>query len=84
MLGKQATAFNYTLVWSKLDNFVDTNFFIIIIYNKVKEPELTDTDFIPTTHSGHLSWLITIRYWKQVVMETGISASPNTIKIKNS
>ena len=69
--------------WSKLYSFLDTNFFTIITYKKAKEPELTDTDFMATTHSGHLSWLITIRYWKQVVVETGISASPNTIEIKN-
>ena len=35
-----------------------------------------------TTHSGQLSWLISIRYWKKVVMDTGISASPYKIKNK--
>ena len=36
-----------------------------------------------TTHWGQLSWLIKIRYSKIVVMETGIWASPDTIKIQN-
>ena len=31
-------------------------------------------------HSRQLSWLINIRYWKKVVMETGIWESANTIE----
>ena len=55
MIGKKATAFNYKIFASKLSSFVETKFFIIITYNKVKEPEITDTDFMVTTHSGELS-----------------------------
>ena len=79
-IGKKAAAFKYTLVWSKLYSFVDTKFFIIAIYNKVEEHQITQKEFMVTTHSGQLSWLVKIRYSKIVVMETGIWAPPNTIK----
>ena len=34
---------------------LDTKFFLIITRNKVEEPQITDTDFMVTTHSGQLS-----------------------------
>ena len=40
VIAKKETAFKYTLVWSKLHNFVDTKFFIIITYKKVKQPQI--------------------------------------------
>ena len=80
MIGKKATAFKYTLPWPKLYRFVDSKFFIIITYNKVEETQITDTEIMVTTHSGPLSLLIKIRYWKIVVRETGIWAAPNTVK----
>ena len=60
--------------------FVEQRWLAIISLNKVEEPQITDTDFMVTTHSGQLSRLIKIRYWKIVVSETGIWTSPNTIK----
>ena len=80
MIGKKVTPFNYTLPWSKSYNFVDTKYLTIISFNKVEEPQITDTDFMVTTHSGQLSRLIKIRYWKIVVSERGIWTSPNTTK----
>ena len=80
---KKARTFKYTLVWSKLYGLVDFKFLLIITINPVEEPsrtQITDIDFMVTNHSGQLSWLINIRYWKRVVMETGTWESANTIK----
>ena len=79
-LAKKTTAFKYTLAWSKLYSFVDIKFFIVITYNKVEEPQITDTEFMVTIHSGEFSLLIKTTYWKRVVSETGIWAFPKTIK----
>ena len=80
MIGKKATCFKYTLLWLKLYSFVPTKFFIFLTYNQVEELQLTDTDFMVITHSGQLSQLINIRYWKKVVTETGIQECHSTIK----
>ena len=70
MIGEKATTVKYILGPLKLYCFVDTKFLIIITYNPVEEPQITNTDLIVTTHSGQLSSLINIKYWKKVVMET--------------
>ena len=77
---KKATTFKYRLVWSTVYSLVDTKLFLITAFNSLEEPQIADTDFMVTNHSGQFSWLINIRYCKKVVLETGISESQNTIK----
>ena len=66
-------------VLSKLCHFLDTKVFMIKRSNPVEETEITDTGLTLISQSGEFFLSIERRYCKKVVIETGISASSDTI-----
>ena len=64
----------------KLYKFVNVKVLNIKGYNAAEETQIRDTDLMVRTQSWLLCSLIDKRYWKKLVMKTGIWTSFNTIK----